>query len=117
MFVDDLCLRLAETDEVDHVGKNLDEALVRGLVQVLEGKVVDAALQTISKICMIWSQHLTSRSSFRRMTKKAIRSRVSLVKMRSASAPQLSSAAARMAGATTSRVVFMSSSASHSNTF
>lgn len=60
---------------------------------------------------------LTSRKSFLRMTKKPIRSRVSLVKMRSASVPHMSSAAARMAGATTSRVVFINSSASHSKTF
>lgn len=58
----------------------------------------------------------TSRSSFFKVTKKASRSRVSLVNSLSASGPQRSSAAARMAGATTSRVVFMTTSAICSKT-
>jgi hypothetical protein len=88
------------------------------LVQVIEREVVDAALHLLA----ILKPHtravrLTSRNSFLRITKKPIKSRVSLVKIRSASPPHMSSAAARMAGATTSRVVFINSSASHSKTF
>jgi hypothetical protein len=51
------------------------------------------------------------------MTKKPIRSLVSLVNIRSASPPHISSAAARIAGATTSRVVFINNSARYSKTF
>lgn len=52
------------------------------------------------------------------MTKKPIKSLVSAVKTLSAwSSPAMSSAAARIAGATTSRVVFIKSSANHSKTF
>lgn len=46
MLVNDGCLRLAEADEVDDVGKDFDEAFACGLVQVLECKIVDSALQT-----------------------------------------------------------------------
>lgn len=58
----------------------------------------------------------TSRSSLFRVTKKASKSRVSLEYSLSASGPHRSSAAARIAGATTSRVVFMMTSAIHSKT-
>jgi hypothetical protein len=44
MLIDDLGLRFAEADEVDHVGEDLYESAVRGLVQVVEGEVVNAAL-------------------------------------------------------------------------
>ncbi|KAG9680228.1 kinetochore protein nuf2, partial [Aureobasidium melanogenum] len=58
-----------------------------------------------------------SSSRRRKVTKKPMRSRVSAVKILSGSSPHKSSAAAFMAGATTSRVVFINSSASHSKTF
>lgn len=132
MLVDNRGLRLAEADEVYYVGKDFDEARVRGFVEVLEGEVFDAALfgcqssvnvlshghaspialLVISSFCL----H-TSSSSRLSMTKKPISSRVSAVNILSGSSPHKSSAAAFIAGATTSRVVFMSSSANHSNTF
>lgn len=58
-----------------------------------------------------------SSSRRRSVTKKPMRSRVSAVKILSGSSGHRSSAAAFMAGATTSRVVFINNSASHSKTF
>lgn len=44
VFVDDGGLGFAETDEVDDVGEDFDEALVGGFEEVGEGEVVDATL-------------------------------------------------------------------------
>ena len=50
MLVDDRRLRLAKADEVDQIREDLDEALVRRLVQVCEGKVADTTLVAISTV-------------------------------------------------------------------
>lgn len=44
MLVNDRCLRLSEADEVYDVGKYLDEARMRGSIEVRERKVFNAAL-------------------------------------------------------------------------
>lgn len=44
MFVDRRSLRFSEADEIDDVGKDLDETIVSGLEKVVERKVGDAAL-------------------------------------------------------------------------
>ena len=43
MLVDDAGLRLAETNEVDDVAEDLDQARIRRAVEVGEGEVLDAA--------------------------------------------------------------------------
>jgi EAL domain-containing protein (putative c-di-GMP-specific phosphodiesterase class I) len=45
VLIDDFGLGLAEADEVDHIREDLDEALVRRLVQIVESEVVNAALE------------------------------------------------------------------------
>jgi hypothetical protein len=40
-------LRLAEADEVDHVREDLDQATVRGLVEVVECEVLNTALRVL----------------------------------------------------------------------
>ena len=44
VFVDSGGLRFAEADEVDDVGEDLDEAIMRGFQEVVEGEIGDAAL-------------------------------------------------------------------------
>ena len=138
MFVDGGGLGFAEADEVDDVGEDFDEAVVRRFEQVLEAEVVDAALffvsankksHVVSEISILWffgsrdsiderkiANVPTSVNSFRSEMKKPIRFRVSAGTI-SPYSPQTSSPAARMAGSTVSRVVFVNSSANHSNTF
>ncbi len=44
VLIDDSRLRLAEPDEVDYVRKDLDEAVMSRLEEVIEGEICDAAL-------------------------------------------------------------------------
>ncbi len=43
-------LRLAKSDKVDYVGKDLDEAIMGRLEEVIEGEIFYAALGIISEI-------------------------------------------------------------------
>lgn len=47
MLVDSSGLRLSEADEIDDVGEDLDEAVVRRFDEVIEGEIRNTAL----KIC------------------------------------------------------------------
>lgn len=46
MLVDDSGLRFSETDEVNDVGEDLDEAVVGRFDKVIEGEISNTALRT-----------------------------------------------------------------------
>lgn len=58
-------LRLAKPNKVDYIGKDLDEAIMGRLEEVIEGEIFDTALGFISE-CSVLSQNKfsTSTSSF-----------------------------------------------------
>lgn len=65
MLIDSGRLRFAKSDKVDDVGKDLNEAIMGRLEEVIEGEVFYAALRFISE-CSVLSQNKfsTSTSSF-----------------------------------------------------
>ena len=130
MFVDRGGLGFSKADEVDDVREDLHKAVVGRFEEVLEAEIVDPTLFASEKIAyqqfelilssveysLVQEYTRTSVNSFRSEMKKPIRFLVSAGTI-SPYSPQTSSPAARIAGSTVSRVVFVNNSANHSKTF
>lgn len=125
MFVDCGGVGLAEADEVDNVGEDFDSPPVSRAVQIRKGQIVDAALYLVSPDVLILSLNRKGRGSSQHTTtnnllnviNNPIKSLVSAVYNLSASGPASSSAAALIAGLTTSLVIFMITKTKNSNIF
>lgn len=125
MFVDRGGMGFAEANEVDNVGEDFDSPPIGRAIQIRESQVVDAALSLVSLSLPILSPNCKRRGLYQPTTtnnllnviNNPIKSLVSAVYSLSASGPANSSAAALIAGLTTSLVVFMIIKTKNSNIF
>lgn len=84
MLIDDLGLRLPESDEVNEIGKYFDQSIMSRFGQISESEVVDTTLLNDKKNKLVFLSlrpytriRHTSIISLRRLMKKPMRLRVS----------------------------------------